>query len=72
MADGLVAGKSKAAKNVARGADQSFLNGSLHNFSGEMLRYFECTEPGELFVRPWPAVEKVLPRDRFPKIVFLS
>ena len=47
MADGLVAGQAQAAQNVAGGADQSFLNGSVHNFSGEMLRYFECIEPGE-------------------------
>ena len=50
MADGFVAGQSKAANNVAGGADQSFLHGSLHNFSGEILRYFECIEPGEFFL----------------------
>ena len=72
MADGLVAGQSQAAKNVAGGADQSFLNGSLHNFSGEVHRYFECIEPGVASLCPKCSAEKRKIRDRFPKIACLS
>jgi hypothetical protein len=72
MADGLVAGQSEAAKNVAGRADQSFLNGRLHNVSGEMLQYFECIEAGALFCVRGLLWNKRFAETGFPTIAFLS
>jgi hypothetical protein len=46
MADGLVAGQAKAADDVARGPDETFLCGDVQEGSGVVGRLLESIEWG--------------------------